>query len=297
MGPPSKVQRKTLVERAGEITKQPAPNFRPGSAYANATSLNGVPRNTSFSSSVSSRPPSSASSRTFSNTSYSSSVGPGTRPASVNAYRSNSSSNHSRLQRAAHGRSATPLDPHHEETPGGQVLGKRKGRYPLSSQPSACGESIQQPRLRDGYVTLPSSRKQPRKAVSMRDISISTRLHTLSLDDNVPKTASIAEPHPPQTPSSSCIPRMVPPSPVKSTFSSPSKSPRKKKSQPVFPTYLNKETNVTSAWDIDQKWEEMEIFRDQVTENAKVGMEERKELKECLNVYKSLGMFHECEKR
>ena len=72
-------KRKTLVERAGEPRSTVVAPSRPA---VKGTSLIGAARNTSFSSSLSSRTP-SVSSRSTSNGSFSSSVGPGHRPASA----------------------------------------------------------------------------------------------------------------------------------------------------------------------------------------------------------------------
>ena len=284
--PPNKTQRRTLAERAGDVEKRATgpSNHKFGTAYYNATSLNGASRTTSLSSSVSSRPHSSASSRTVSNSSYSSSMGPGARPPSSASNRSISALNNHRLQRPTHGRSGNSLEPHYEEPLNGSVLGKRKGRTPFSFQPDACSEGIQTPRVRQNQTGISSPQRGLRKVVSLRDISIATQFNGLSLENEIVKLGPLIK-----SPSS-CIPRAVP-SPMKSVQSSPSKTPRRKKSQPVFPTYLSKETNVKSAFDIDQRWEEMESFRDQVTEHARANMEEHEEMKRVMGVYKTISGF------
>lgn len=79
-------KRKTLAERAGEINNpRPAapPSGRAVNSAVKATALAGPPRTHSFSSSVSSRATSAASTRTTSATSFSASVGSGIRPPSM----------------------------------------------------------------------------------------------------------------------------------------------------------------------------------------------------------------------
>lgn len=123
-------KRKTLAERAGEPSRPtPAPpSSRPVNAHVRATSLAGVARETSFSSSVSSRPSSVASTRNTSGSSYSSSVGPGSRPPSSNSYRPQSAMSHPRFQRpvSSLNRPATSLEAHEEEPGKARNIGKRK---------------------------------------------------------------------------------------------------------------------------------------------------------------------------
>ena len=287
MAPPAKVPRKTLKDRAEEFPnpKSGPPSFGAGSAYANAGTRVGPPRNISLSSSLSSnsRPHSSASSRTFSNTSYSSSVGPGSRPATSNSHRSISNLNSSRIQRAAHGRSASSLESHHEEPPNDQVLGKRKGRLPFFSSFTESSHEIQSPRIRRRREKSSVPLRKYQSMRTLREISISERLGGLTLDESPINLYPLDELKL-ETPSSS-LPRPVP-SPVKSASSSPLKSPRKTRSQAAF---LNKATNVTAAFNMDQKWEEMENFRDQITEHTKARMEEHNALKESMVFYKSMS--------
>ncbi|KAK0511539.1 hypothetical protein JMJ35_006112 [Cladonia borealis] len=123
-------KRKTLAERAGEPSRPtPAPpSSRPVNPHVRATSLAGVARETSFSSSVSSRPSSVASTRNTSGSSYSSSIGPGSRPPTSHSYRPQSAMSYQRFQRpvSSLNRPATSLEAHEEEPGTARNLGKRK---------------------------------------------------------------------------------------------------------------------------------------------------------------------------
>ena len=255
MGPPAKgIPRKTLSERAGEpINNKHTSN----SAQSNGMSLAGISRNTSYSSHGSFRAHSSASSRTASNSSYTSSLSASTRQPSSSSYRSNSAFGGSRLNHSVQGRPVSSLEPHHngpQNGPPGQVLGKRKGMLPpISSNPNACLDVPEPSRLRPHEPPESDPLRRARTAMSIREISISAAMGTLSLSEKVPLVTphkeSILAPAP-----CSSIPRAVH-SPTKSAQSSPSKSPRKIKSQPVF---LSKDTNISTAFDIDQRFEEIE---------------------------------------
>ena len=290
MPPPAKAARKTLVERAGEPARSSVapPNSRPFNSYVAATSIAGVPRATSLSSSVSSRPTSSASSRNTSTGSHSASLGPGSRPPSAQSYRSQSVIGNSRIQKPSylHNRPATSLEVHHEEPHTAQVLGKRKGRNLFSSNLDTCPESLQPAKLRaNGHFTstrVSSKEHRPFSAMPIRDFSISTGLGSLHISDEVSQTTPIVEPQVPHTPSH--IPKMVP-RPARSVQSSPSKSPQKK--PPTLTQFLTKETNVPIAWDTDQRLEEVEYMQKQLKEEIKGATAESNGLKEMTAVYKT----------
>lgn len=287
MGPPAKMSRTTLAERAGQFPdtqKAGLPSYQPGTAYSNASARNGQSRNTSLSSSVSSgsRPHSSASSRTFSNSSYSRSVGYGSRPATSHSNRSISNSSSSRLQKN-HPRSANILEAHQEERSSSSILGKRKSTGSPSLMCIKTPNEIWSPKIRGN-----KSLRKPQSLHSMRETSLVTGMKGLNIADRSKALRPIEE-RGAGTPSS-CLPRPTP-SPMKkipSTPSSPYRSPRKMKSQTLF---LSKETNTTAAFDLDQKWEEMENFRDQIAEHTKARMEEHNSLKETMVFYKSMSMI------
>ena len=279
MGPPTKdPPRKTLSERAGETINQKRNN-----AHPNGISLNGTFRNASYSSHGSSRPHSSASSRIASNSSYTSSLSASTRQPS-SSYRPNSAFGSSRFHRSTQGRPISSLEPHREDVPPGQILGKRKGMLPLSSNHIACSEILRPPRLRSHEPPQLEPPQGARTAMSIREISISAAMGTLSLHDSVPTATPQKGSNTAQIPISS-IPQAVP-SPNRSVQSSPSKSPRKKKSQPVF---LSKDTNSSSAWDIEQRLEEIESMQKTFTDDVEEKMREREGLQERLKKHRVAG--------
>ena len=203
MPPPQNMntlKRKTLAERAGEPTARPAPappTSRTLNAHVRATSITGVPQDLSLSSSMSSRQTSRASTRNNSNSSYSSSVG--TRPPSSQSYRPQTAkAAHSRLQRPVSNiRPATSLEVHEEESEMARAIGKRKGRIPLSSCPNPPEySSLRLPKLR---------------GCSIRDFStgsLNTKFNTLSLESGHTQSAPKVDVEVPATPSQ--IPKLVP---------------------------------------------------------------------------------------
>ena len=166
------------------------------------------------------------------------------------------------------------------------MLGKRKGRNLFSSNLDTCPESLQPVKIRgNGNFTstrIASKELRPVNALSMRDISISTYLGSLHLNEEVPRSTPIVEPEVPLTPSH--IPKLVP-RPARSIQSSPSKSPQKK--PPTLPQFLTKETNVPIAWDTDQRLEEVEYMQKQLKEEIKGATAESNGLKEMTTVYKA----------
>jgi kinesin family protein C1 len=207
-------KRKTLAERAGEPRSIAAPpTSRPA---VKGTSLVGAARNNSFSSSVSSnkRMP-SVSSRSTSNGSFSSSVGPGSRPKSAYGSRPPTSmafaqSTTTRPTSMVAPRPATAVENHSsdEDLP---AQGKRQGMLPLPSLPSSFQSS-------QGYSTLQSrklrapksmqSLKSLRSVNNMRDVSVSTALSMLRIDEEQPSPwkehQAISSTIPPTSSSSSC---------------------------------------------------------------------------------------------
>lgn len=185
-------KRKTLAERAGEHRSIPAPISRP---VVKGTSLAGVARNTSFSSSVSShsRTP-SVSSRNTSNGSFTSSVGPGIRPKSAYGSRPQTSmafaqSTSTRPTSSAMARPATSMESHSEEEDL-PSQGKRKGMPPhpeLSSsfQSSSQGYSTLQPKKLRASKSIHTVRS-PRSVGNMRDASVSTAMRMLYIGEEQP---------------------------------------------------------------------------------------------------------------
>ncbi len=294
MPPPAKdPKRETLAERAGQTSRPAAapPSSRTVNAYVRATTIAGAPRDPSFSSSVSSsRPSSVASARNASNSSYSSSVGSGNRPPSAQSYRPQSAMGLPKYQRSTYpqGRPATSLETYQEEPSGAQILGKRKGRIPISSTPNHFAECLHSSKLRGNRDTLTSYatdwERRPSNAKIPREISLSTKLASLCLDDRNLQSFPKVDANPPVTPSH--IPKMVPP------VASPCKSP--KKPPPPLPMFINRNTNERVAWDpsdTDSRLEEMEKFQKTFKETMKGATDESNALREAIVVYKTRSML------
>ena len=281
MPPPQNMntlKRKTLAERAGEPTARPAPappTSRTLNAHVRATSITGVPQDLSLSSSMSSRQTSRASTRNNSNSSYSSSVG--TRPPSSQSYRPQSAmAAHSRLQRpVCNIRPATSLEVHEEESEMARAIGKRKGRIPLSSCPNPPEySSLRLPKLR---------------GCSIRDFStgsLNTKFNTLSLESGHTQSAPKVDVEVPATPSQ--IPKLVPQvslhAETPSRCQSPKKTPR---TLPALPKFFNRGSNeVIAAWDHDSRLEEVENMCSLFKEQMDGATTESKSLKEVIGVYK-----------
>ena len=267
------LKRKTLAERAGEPTGRPAPappNSRTINAHVRATSIVGVSRDSSLSSSVSSRQTSGTSMRNVSNSSYSSSVG--TRPLSAQLPRPQSAmAANSRIQKpiSTISRPSTSLEVHEEEPGVARTIGKRKGRIPLSScpNPPEYPDTLRAPKLR-GH--------------SLRDVSLSTKFSTLSLKGGQTQSTPKVDVEVPATPSQ--IPKLIPQVALPAETPSPSKPP--KKTPKALPLYLNRASNEVIAWDTHSRLEEVENMCSQFRERIDGATTESKSLKEIIEVYK-----------
>ena len=282
MPPPQNVnalKRKTLAERAGEPTGRPAPappSSRPINAHVRATSIAGLSRDSSLSSSVSSRQTSGASTRNVSNSSHSSSVG--TRPPSAQLYRPHSAmAASSRIQKPVStiGRPATSLEVHEEEPGISQTIGKRKGRIPLSSCPNPPGspDILHSPKLRGR---------------SIREISVcslNNKFNALSLKSCPTQSTPKVDVEIPATPSH--IPKPVSHVALPAEVLSPNKSPKKTpRTLPPLPLFLNRTSNEVIAWDHNGRLEEVENMCLQFKEKMDGATMESKNLKEITGVYK-----------
>ena len=274
--PQSTNKRKTLAERAGEPTGRPAPappNSRPYSAHLKATSIAGAFRDSSLSSSVSSRQTSGASMRNISNSSLSNGVG--TRLPSAQSHRPQSAmAAHSRIRKAVStmSRPATSLEGYEEEELGvAQTIGKRKGRIPLSSCPNPPDfhDTLQSPKLRGHSI----------RYCSMN--SLSTKFNILSLKSDSLQSTPKVEIDFPATPSH--IPKFVPQAALPAETPSPSKSP--KKTPRTLPLYLNRTSNEVIAWDHDDRIKEFENTLSQFKEKMESATTESKSLKEITGIY------------
>ena len=315
MPPPSSnlLKRKTLAERAGE-TARPAPappSSRHANAYVRTTSIAGAARDASFSSSVSSsRPTSSASTRNLSNSSYGSSVGSGVRPPSSQSYRPQSAMSYPRIQRpfGASDRPATSLEVHEEEPRTGRTVNKRKGRTPISLNPQDWSHSLRTPKTRriNGVKANCTTdwENTPFRTVSLRDVSISTKLQNFHLGGEASQPAPIAEARErsvspvsraapiadlgvPKTPSH--IPKLAPRNALPAECPSPTKSP--KKTPKPLPMFLTRDSNTTSAFDTEGRLEEVENMCSQFKEKMDGATTESKGLKEMMGMYKVRSTF------
>ncbi len=274
------LKRKTLAERAGEPNGRPAPappSSRPVNSNIKTTSIAGISRESSLSSSVSSRQTSGASTRNVSNSSYSSSVS--TRPQSAQLYRPQSAmAAHSRLQKpiSTFGRPATSLEVHEEERGIARTIGKRKGRIPLSSCPNPPGpfDTLLSPKLRGRSI----------REFSMN--SVTTKFNTLSLKSGPTQSTPKVDVEVPATPSQ--IPKLVPKVALPIETPSPSKSPKKApRTSRALPLFLNRTSNeVIAAWDHDTRLEELENVCSEFKEKMDGATMESRSLQEIIKVYK-----------
>ena len=302
-------KRKTLAERAGEPSRPiPAPpSSRPVNAHVRATSLAGVARETSFSSSVSSRPSSVASTRNTSGSSYSSSVGPGSRPPTSHSYRPQSAMSYQRIQKpvSSLNRPATSLEAHEEEPGTARTLGKRKGRIPFPFTPQGCPPTIRPPRVRGSHDTqkvhTSGWESRPSTAFSFREASLSNAFNALSLNreasQSTPTTDLEVWPVSPHTrpaskagapPTPTLIPRLAPRAALPVEPPSPSKTP--KKTPRPLPQFLTRSSNEVIAWDTDSRLEEVENMCSQFKEKMDGATTESKSLREMMGIYKIRSM-------
>ena len=275
-------KRKTLAERAGETTGRPAP-APPSSRLMNynvkATSIAGASRDSSLSSSVSSRQTSGASIRNVSNNAYSNSAG--SRSLSAHSYRTQSAmAAHSRIQKpiSTTSRPSTSLEVHEEEPGVVRTLGKRKGMIPLSSCPNPS-------EYRD---TLHSRKIRERSTRGFSLNSLSAKLNTLPLKNGRAESTPKVDVEVPVTPSH--IPKLVPRVALPAETPSPSKTPKKTpRTLPALPLFLNRTSNEVIAWDRDDCLEEFDNMCSQWKEQMDGATTESKSLKEIIGVYKIRG--------
>ena len=302
--PPGNLKRKTLVDRAGEPARAaPAPpSSRPINAAVKATSITGLSRQASFSSSASSRPSSVSSMRNVSNSSFSSSVGGG-RPPSSQSYRPHTalSSHNTQKHTPLYGRPASFFDPHADSGQVVQTNGQRSSMTPFSSsikkhssmQDIASHTSFHS--QGDTISNWSSSTTQHsmhlRRAQSYRDLSLSTALSKLSLNqhdcDAIPEenVDVVSTPsHLPKRKTSKFSLVQDKPSPLKS----PKKTPK--------PSFLRIDSNVQAiAWDTESRLENVENMYSELEKTfqktVKSTTTESNSLKETINLYKARSRY------
>ncbi|CAI7655207.1 unnamed protein product [Penicillium glandicola] len=260
------------TKRPGSVTRQPS------------TTTRAHTRGNSYSSSTMSRPTAPASRAT--NGSFSSTVGPGTRPASAMS-RHQSSFNGRRPVGASIPRAASALDTHMEDV-SPSVLGKRKGmqQFPLSpSRIPSCPVGTVPPRL-DELAALSVSEK-PVSFPSPPNLTTipvlpSTPFRNVSTVP-IPKSSGYVQ-------SSSCSFFTAPTVP----YRSPSPSQRRIVKKSSHPTFLTKGSSIRSFDNITgPEWDQasreksieglMQTFMAQVNQQGQASSG----LKESLELYKS----------
>ncbi|MCJ1404305.1 kinesin-like nuclear fusion protein [Xylographa trunciseda] len=292
--PPGTLKRKTLVDRAGEPARPaPAPpNARPVNAAMKTTSIASISRQPSYSSLISSRPGSVSSNRNVSNASFTSSLSGG-RPPSTQSFRPNASvsSSTSSRPRPMSDRNPSYFDPHPGSSQTNQTNGSRTSMTPFHStlrKVSTLQENslrkrynkVHDPFITDWSTSVSCASRSARRIKSLRDISLSTRLGGLSLNDD--KCMLIPEelPEPPCTPSH--IPRKK--MSRLSLTSATSKSPKKTKAV----SFLTKDSNTTALdWSLETRMENMESSYIEIKEKMNDTLVESNGLKDTIGKYKA----------
>ncbi|KAI9787906.1 MAG: kinesin-like nuclear fusion protein [Candelina submexicana] len=299
-------KRKTLVERAGETPRSniaAPPSSRPINSSVKATTLAGT-RNPSFASSVSSRTP-SMSFRNVSGSSFSGSVGCGSRPPSAQShYRSQTAMGYNRSISQASvpaARSASSLDSVSVESEK-PALGNRKGTPPISVSTYQHSSKLYSSKLRVSHdnqmnyksdwsssvATSIAVRPQSLAAVrSLRDVSLSTAMKGLTIrPGSSPSEEGLKAPITP-----SQIPRSVTPFIQHTT---PSKTPKRPVSPKKSAPFLTRDSNTQGiAWDTRGRLEDMESLYAELKDKMNGTTNERNGLEEAVGVYKARLLEHQ----
>lgn len=289
-------KRRTLAERAGETPAiAPTPSSsRLANPSMKGTTLAGAYRNPSFASSVSSRTP-SVSSRNTSGSSFATSVGPGaSRPQS-------SMGNRGPVHAPATiSRPASSLE-NHVAGPGT----KRKGMDPISISPFEHTPNPfkttprEHKRGYDNQFHCTSHWSSSTAAVAsqgsihplnrFRDVSLSTAMHTLTLDPNVCCSSPNAQGgNRSLTPSR--LPKPVSLKKQSSITFLPVSLTKRQRSPPKIIPFLTRDSNL-KAWDTKGRLEDMETLYSQLTDQMNGTTNECNALKETVPLYKTRSMY------
>lgn len=322
-------KRKTLVERAGEVPRSDSaapPSSKPVNGAVKATTLAGV-RNTSLSSSASSRAPSTASRKTSTSsfTSVSGSNGDSRRaPSALDSHRSQTVLGYTRNVAQTPAPVARPASSMDGLTTTGEqpVLGKRKGMMPFSITTFQPLDNIRLRKQRgrhdnqQNYISSwqssrsvqpqPSALSQSQASAQdlLRNCSfLSTAFSNLTLDSQAEgpessRSNTQEEPSAPKTPSyiprpTSNPPQLQPsPSPSPALFSAKTLPRLRNRSPSPRKIFLTKESNsAVLAWDTKGKLEDLECLYT----NLKAQMEgttfEKNSMKEIIELYKTRSTF------
>ncbi|MCJ1287031.1 kinesin-like nuclear fusion protein [Xylographa opegraphella] len=292
--PPGTLKRKTLVDRAGEPARTaPAPpSSRPVNAAVKATTITGISRHTSYTSLTSSRSGSVSSSRNVSNASFNSSLNGG-RPPSTQHFRPNASvsAGTSSRPRPISDRTQGYFDQRTDSSRSNQTNGDTTSMTPfhstLKKAPTLQENSLRKkynnvhdPFITDWSTTISCTSRSTSRIKSFRDISLSTRLGGLSLNDDNCTFIPGEIPEPPCTPSH--IPRKK--MSRLSITSTTSISPKKQKSV----NFLTKDSNTTAIdWSLELRMENMESSYIDLKEKMDDTLAESDTLKDSIGKYKS----------
>lgn len=302
--PAGALKRKTLVDRAGETSRHaPAPpSSKPINAHAKATSIAGVSRQVSHASSTSSRPASVSSIRNVSNTSFSSSVSSARLPPLHNFRPQLATPSTLQRPRIALDRSAGSV---YGDTDQGQTTtqtnGNRTSMTPFHSSlrkyPTLQENSLrkrydnQDQSIMDWSNSVPPLSRSVRRVKSLRDISLSTALSELSLNQRDCTAIPEDRIETPSTPSH--IPkRKMSKISLVSTSAIPSRSPKKR---PKLVPFLTKDSNTTAAdWSLEDRMQNMESSYIEIKEKMSVTVVESNGLKESIGLYKARRRSRVC---
>ena len=297
--PPGNLKRKTLAERAGE-TVRPAPappSIRQINGAVKATSMAGTLRQSSLSSSVSSRPPSTSSMRNVSSSSFSSSMSSASRPPSAQAYRPQTTLSSHYPQKALFNsrRPASSFEIHQAPVITMQTDGNRQCMTPFSSnvkgnhtifinsKMSEESYDNQMNCISDWSSSVAGLVSQSHPVKSAREVSISTALQGLTLSPRESISVPAEDVDHPCTPS--FIPKRTLNPALPLERSSPTRSP--KKSRPIIP-FLTRDSNTKSiAWNTEDRLDTVEHLYSELKEKMDGTTTESNGLKETITIYKT----------
>ena len=311
-------------KRSSRKSDEEVANF----GWQKSMSSMGHSRNQSFTSSTTSRTQ-SVSSRNTSNGSFSSSVGPGSRPISAYGNRPQTSmafsqSTTTRPKTALpKSRPATAMESHDSDDEDMPSNGKRKGMMkPLPPIPSSFSSSRSTGNMRDVSVSTAMSRlciddlecnnspehqasssrmKPPSSPRRSHKPSITTGMRNLRLNDTSTENSMVLYQAPgdslvaPKTPSQ--IPVLVK-SKSRALRDTPTTPSRSRRSSPKKTNYLSKNSIVPAftesdvgflAWDVRGRLEDMEAMYSELKDTLNGTTLERNGLDEAVAVYKARG--------
>lgn len=297
MPPPPRVgllKRKNQSELAGEPAR-PCPNNRSISSFTKAGSTAGVSRQPTFSSSTTQRSGPAIFSRNGSDSSFSSSVRPYSRPASAQAMAMQGNT----LPAVTPRRPAGSFEPNMNHRQSVQTAGNRNSMTPFLShsiyyptpndrEKTPMGSDDNQLSCPANWWSSPLGPASPRNSIqNMRDFSVINVFEAMSLDMNDSTVSDDRNKDVQRTPSR--LPRKS------VNFSHvPKTSSPLKASRTIAPTvpFLSKNSNTkATAWDEQARFESMERHYGQWMEKMAEQTANTNGLQETISLYKSKSKF------